>query len=1369
MEVNILLPYYPEPHIKWRPEITCYIPYEKIDLISQDKRTRAITTSGNFITRIGSATTEGDEQLSANLAREQKSVDGSGFEVGVISDGIEGYTDSQSTDYLGAVGYIVGHEQMSGREGRAMMEIIHDIAPGAQLTFGSADYGSGDPGQMITTIDDLIGYGSKIIVDDIYWLEDPWFQDGALAQHIYYRIENDDIIYVSAAGNSGETMYTGEFDDNLEGDWHVFYRGDYANIQNSITVGPNETVDIFLQWADEWDEPDTDYDLYLYDGGSSVGTGGKTRQGSSYSNPPKEVITYENDNSNKTLFIQVKRVSGGYYREIKVETVPYDLQYTHAKDKTNKYQVFGHPAADGAISVAAYSAQSTNHVQDYSSRGPTLIYSNYGNDIIRNTPTITATANVATSMDNEDPLKDFNPFDGTSAAAPHIAGIAALYLDFYGYNSNSPENFYAALTSNADPIDGGQGGVWNKKSGYGKANAYETLGGGPINISITVDQQKSNGSSFGSVFHWESDWEDYPVPHTFDDWEEGETHTLRANTTIVDGEKYHDWNENIYLNHNNFTVEAGFTEITAHFDETDPATIKTELISGGEGGSIKLKDPWLTDYNESPYGMRNRGMDAPFKSKPSPLNLTLASEYKGVFLDQDYIDPNKPYYSVGAYNEQQDINGNRWFFGYWQASGAELQNIFSHTSAVVFKQPDAEVSAYYNKGHLLTNLSRAYNHNSQRKLLFCNGEYHTVYIEDIILDPTENAKNILWYTHSATNGFQGDWPQEKKLNQSEYDDEIKNPSMDYYDNTQYVKLYIVYEIGGEYEPDQYYASLLLTEYNTNDGSYSTELIADFYDIQSVDLEPVIARSQYNMFIIWRDPNQNKLVYKHKYLSGQTHQWEWSSITPIPNTTSKSKHPSIVCEKHINQPQHFHLVWDENSGSEIRYYRINPNEVNGDVNFDNYCKISQGGGYSKNRHPSISLNGGNYPVVSWTGAKRSLPPIDGLSKTAAPYGYIYNAVLRSKGSSGWGSFFNTGSGVDYTNCNSSSNANQMETVMTYSKSGGQSCKWIRKVNSSYIYGSLDVNGIQTQLSNGSLSSMKAVVFDNNGSAPHYLKRSDTDFNQGLSKPSAKESTSYARQAVVTKDNIEFVYHIGDVHLGEKYISFYDFPDTVVIKDEDHLNQVTKSKPFYLDSNSELYLSEQYYTVNGDKSKSVLTKTDNIYFKLELVKNDSRRVVALLNDINFNKENIDKLDFTDYKFDCSGMEKGEYFIRIKTNMKGKGKYFVGNEQQNINELQKISYNELFVTKNVLPSTFSLKQNYPNPFNPVTNIAFDLPEDSQVKLMIYSINGQLITTLVDDYRKAGRHEVVFNGCSLASGIYFYRIKAGSFSEIKRMLLVK
>lgn len=88
---------------------------------------------------------------------------------------------------------------------------------------------------------------------------------------------------------------------------------------------------------------------------------------------------------------------------------------------------------------------------------------------------------------------------------------------------------------------------------------------------------------------------------------------------------------------------------------------------------------------------------------------------------------------------------------------------------------------------------------------------------------------------------------------------------------------------------------------------------------------------------------------------------------------------------------------------------------------------------------------------------------------------------------------------------------------------------------------------------------------------------------------------------------------------------------------------------------------------------------------------------------------------------------------------------------------------------PSAFRLSQNYPNPFNPTTQISFELPNHSQVRLDVYSTTGQLITTLVNDTRSAGLHTVRFDGTGLASGVYIYRIVAGDFVETQRMTLIK
>jgi Zn-dependent metalloprotease len=89
--------------------------------------------------------------------------------------------------------------------------------------------------------------------------------------------------------------------------------------------------------------------------------------------------------------------------------------------------------------------------------------------------------------------------------------------------------------------------------------------------------------------------------------------------------------------------------------------------------------------------------------------------------------------------------------------------------------------------------------------------------------------------------------------------------------------------------------------------------------------------------------------------------------------------------------------------------------------------------------------------------------------------------------------------------------------------------------------------------------------------------------------------------------------------------------------------------------------------------------------------------------------------------------------------------------------------------IPISFSLKQNYPNPFNPETKIQFGLPEDSNVRLDIFNLQGQIVATLVDGALPAGFHTSTFDAISFPSGVYFYKIVAGSFKSIKRMLLVK
>lgn len=90
-------------------------------------------------------------------------------------------------------------------------------------------------------------------------------------------------------------------------------------------------------------------------------------------------------------------------------------------------------------------------------------------------------------------------------------------------------------------------------------------------------------------------------------------------------------------------------------------------------------------------------------------------------------------------------------------------------------------------------------------------------------------------------------------------------------------------------------------------------------------------------------------------------------------------------------------------------------------------------------------------------------------------------------------------------------------------------------------------------------------------------------------------------------------------------------------------------------------------------------------------------------------------------------------------------------------------------ILPIEFRLYNNFPNPFNPSTTIKFDIAERGLVTLKVYDILGREISTLVNEEKDIGRYEVSFGLPYLASGIYIYRLEAGSFVNVKKMLLIK
>ena len=102
-----------------------------------------------------------------------------------------------------------------------------------------------------------------------------------------------------------------------------------------------------------------------------------------------------------------------------------------------------------------------------------------------------------------------------------------------------------------------------------------------------------------------------------------------------------------------------------------------------------------------------------------------------------------------------------------------------------------------------------------------------------------------------------------------------------------------------------------------------------------------------------------------------------------------------------------------------------------------------------------------------------------------------------------------------------------------------------------------------------------------------------------------------------------------------------------------------------------------------------------------------------------------------------------------------------------ISKTTINKLIVTGKLIPDVYALEQNYPNPFNPSTTIKYHIPELSFVTLKVYDVLGNEIATLINEKKSIGSFDIKFDATGLPSGIYFYRLRVGSFVETKKMVL--
>ncbi len=551
-----------------------WLPVDQLDAAAALAEVHAIRAA-MMRTKSGAVTSQGDYVQNSDLVRSQNALSGAGITVGIISDSYDcysvyanngvpaggyagyannGYTADAAKDIStgdlpsnvtvlaeadpnggGCMNYGAPTQLPFGDEGRAMMQIVHDVAPGAALAFYTAENSEADFANGIGALADA---GAKVIADDVGYFDEPFYQDGIVAQAID-AVEAQGVAYFSAAGNDGTLAYNNNLPSfatagsgQNAGEQLLTFGTSGATAVTKLPVTippmvPGEFVAIVL----EWDQP------YVTGAPNSGGATGRldlcienavgndiitnyNEQTAMCSGPnalhadPYQVMIVDNPanavgpSQTETLNIVVGLAGGTAPGRIKVVVEDDGLGSTINQFQTNSGTIQGHPNATGALAVGAAffldtpgCGTSPAVLEFFSSAGgdpilfdvngnpqtavyrqkPDLVGPDGGNDTflgftLASVP-ITDNSTIAGCKNNA----SYPNFFGTSAATPHVASIAALLLQ--ADSSLTPATIYSILRNNTLPMGGAAG--YNTASGFGFVQADLAAAATPAVVPAT--------------------------------------------------------------------------------------------------------------------------------------------------------------------------------------------------------------------------------------------------------------------------------------------------------------------------------------------------------------------------------------------------------------------------------------------------------------------------------------------------------------------------------------------------------------------------------------------------------------------------------------------------------------------------------------------------------------------------------------------------------------------------------------------------------------------------------------------------------------------------------------------------------------------
>lgn len=693
--------------------------------------------------------------------------------------------------------------------------------------------------------------------------------------------------------------------------------------------------------------------------------------------------------------------------------------------------------------------------------------------------------------------------------------------------------------------------------------------------------------------------------------------------------------------------------------------------------------------------------------------INSSHQNRGVFLNQGWPDWDPPYYEVRANSQiSADVHNETVIFDFikWQGNGVEYESANDLQTPVVFRYDNAVAEASY-KGRRISESAAATAGNNSMKIANFN------YEGDSKVSFVYEEEGSLYFCEQINGTWQAD---QLILNNNDI-----SPALAVLIFGEYEKIYVASEM---IDPN---GSNMIRLYTRTNEEWDQTVI--YSQVQSDQAKPAItiAKRFNNPTITW--DNGNGIFVWYSY-TGQVFQ--------IPGTNSGSHKPTI-CDISNSYQDKVAVAWEQYG--DICFVEINLNQPSfGDIiNItDEYLDMRE------NINPSLYSNSANgFLHLAWQAKIPYLEPMK-LGRGVQLMSRVFSRTYDVSENEWWEIHLYEHEGHE-----------GVTPVV-----GPEGVLWKCKGTSHLTTENGIISGINPR--NPSLYGT-SVLYTIGNSTPYVLKVGEF--------PTASKTSSIVHHTM-RKELREILY---ESRVRSGYLSLTMEPP--------ELSPHDSSNYLNFGDSSSTFMSSQYFTVTPEKSivnlKTTIFAED---YQALLINNSPEKQVLRINvidqtgvvlatpyELKVGDLYTDDDIFYDYMNKMVNLENfmGQT-VCIKAEFILSGSYLTLPAHTTIHHTNFSSHKTALTVENIeepLPIAFALHGNYPNPFNPVTDIRFDLPEDCQVDLSVYNIQGQLVARLADRKYPTGRHRVKFDGSQFSSGIYLYRLRTNKFNQVKRMLLIK